>query len=292
MNIVDHDDIFSVVSSVPGPSVVILGGTHGNERTGIEVVRQLREDILTKRRVVVSGTLTLILANQPAIAQNVRAIDGRDMNRRYSAQALATDDGSYEFQRTTTIAQYVQRADVVLDIHAMNVPSVPFVASKNDQAHRDVFRWFQPKNILTDPRYVFGGGVPVATDEYADSLGKVGVCLEAGWVGDATLLPSITESVTRYLTDVGIFSGETQVAPEFDGVVYEILEPIVRDDRPFVFAEGRGASSFDPIHSQELIGHCGADAVVSPCDGIIVFPVLPEHQAVGKPVCYIAKRIQ
>lgn len=291
MNIFDHDDIFSVEGSDIGPSVLIIGGTHGNERTGIEVVQQLREDFRSGKRSVPNGKLTLILANQMAIAQNVRAIDGRDMNRRYSVAALATDDGSYEYQRTRTVASYVQNADVVIDIHAMNVPSIPFVASKNDDAHRSVFRWFSPKNVIADPRYIFGGGVPVATDEYADSLGKVGLCFEAGWVGDATIFPAIMESTIRYLTDIGVLVGEKTAPPSFDGVVYEILDAVTRDDRPFVFTDDHGTSSFDPICRGDLIGYCGQDAVFAPCDGIIVFPVLPEHQTSGKPVCYVAKKI-
>lgn len=291
MNTVDRDDIFSVEGSAPGLSVLIVGGTHGNERTGIDVVQQLREDLRSGARSVPAGKLTLILANQRAIAQNVRAVDGRDMNRRYSPEALATDDGSYEFQRTRVIASYVQNADVVIDIHAMNVPSIPFVASKNDEAHRKVFRWFSPKNVIADPRYIFGGGVPVATDEYADSLGKVGLCFEAGWVGDATILPAIMESTVQYLIDVGIFSGEKVSPPEFDGAIYEILEAVLRDDRPFVFAEGRGTSSFDPIRRGDLIGYCGQDTVFAPCDGVVVFPVLLEHQTPGKPVCYLAKTV-
>ncbi|MEK7632712.1 MAG: succinylglutamate desuccinylase/aspartoacylase family protein [Patescibacteria group bacterium] len=292
MNIVDHDDIFSAEGSAPGLSVLIVGGTHGNERTGIEIVKQLREDLRSGKRSVSAGTLTLILANQMAIAENVRAVGGRDMNRLYSAEARAHDNGSYEFRRTITIAEYIRHADVVIDIHAMNIPSIPFVASKNDQAHQNVFRWFEPKNVLIDPQYIFGGGVPVATDEYADSLGKVGLCFEAGWVGDAAIFPAIMESTIRYITDVGIFSGEKVSPPEFDGAMYEILEAVLRDDRSFVFADNRGTSSFDPIRRGDLIGHCGQDAVFAPCDGIIVFPVLPEHQTVGKPVCYLAKRVK
>lgn len=291
MNISYHDDILSLSGSLPGPSIVIIGGTHGNERTGIAIVKQLQEDILSGTRTVFAGTLTLILANQMAIAQNVRAVDGRDLNRRFSPEALANDDGSYEFRRATTIAEHIRGADVVIDIHAMNIPSIPFAASKNDQAHQEIFRWFRPKNVLIDPQYIFGGGVPVATEEYADSVGKIGLCFEAGWVGDVSILPSITESVIQYLTSIEIFSGEKAIPPVFDGAMFEIFEAVNRDERPFSFAAQRGASSFDSIRIGDIIGYRDQEAVLASCDGIIVFPVLPEHQSVGKPVCYLAKSI-
>ncbi len=281
--------IISFSGSIPGPSIVVIGGTHGNERTGIAVVRALRDDIVAGRRSVVSGTLTLMLGNPEAIAQNIRAIDGRDLNRYFSPSMLANGDGSTEFQRARMIASIVQSSDVVIDIHATNKPSVPFAIARNDAAHRNIFRWFNPPCVLTDPTYIFGGGVPVTIDEYADSIEKVGLCFETGWVNDESIIPAVTESVVRYLTDVRIFSGEKIAPPSIEGKIYEIVAAILRDDRSFAFAEGRGMSSFEPIASGDILGYHDDEPVVTEHDGVIMFPKLPEHQAVGKPVCYLAK---
>ena len=286
-----ENGIISFSGPISGPSIVIIGGTHGNERTGIAVVRTLRDDIAAGRRSVVSGVLTLILGNPEAIAQNVRAIDGRDLNRYFSPSMLANDDGSAEFQRAQIIASVVQASDIVIDIHAPNKPSVPFAIAKNDDAHRNIFRWFNPPCVLTDPLYIFGGGVPVTIDEYADSIGKVGFCFEAGWVKDESIIPSVIDSVTRYLIDVGIFAGEKITPPDIQGAIYEIAAVILRNIRAFSFAEGRGMSSFEPISSGDVLGYHDNDPVIAEHSGVIMFPKLLEHQAVGKPVCYLAKRV-
>lgn len=291
MNEFGDDNMISFSGSISGPSILIIGGTHGNERTGIAIVRQLRDDIVSGRRPVVSGALTLMLGNPAAIAQGVRAVDGRDLNRYFSSEMLANDDGSAEFQRAAMIVNAVRLSDVIIDIHATNKPSVPFAIAKNDDAHRNVFRWFRPSCVLTDPQYIFGGGSPVTIDEYADSIGKVGLCFETGWVNDESIIPAVTESVTQYLIDVGIFSGEKIVPPAIDSAIYEIVAAIARDNRSFAFAEGRGMSSFEPIASGDVLGYHDDRPVVAEHDGVIMFPKLPEHQVVGKPVCYLAKRV-
>lgn len=284
--------MISFSGPIIGPSVLIIGGTHGNERTGIAVIEQLRKYVVSDRRSIASGTLTLALGNPRAVTQNIRAIDGRDLNRYFSTEMLTADDGSEEFKRASILANTIQAADVIIDIHATNKPSVPFVTSKNDEAHRNVLRWFHPTYVLTDPEYIFGGGSPVTIDEYADSIGKIGLCFETGWVNDESIIPTVTESAIQYLTDIGILFGEKVPPPKSEAAIYEIITAILRDDRVFSFAEGRGMSSFEPISSGDIIGYHGEGSIAAEHDGVIIFPKLPEHQIIGKPVCYLAKQVK
>ena len=182
------------------------------------------------------------------------------------------------------------KSDVTIDIHATNKPSVPFAVSENDEKHRNVFRWFEPKNVLTDPTYIFGGGV-VAIDEYANSKGKVGVCFETGWVEDTTIIPQVKQSIIHYLTDVGIFSGVKISPPAITTNIYQITDAIIQDERPFFFVKNHGLSSFEPIEINDVIGHRGNEPVTASETGVLVFPKLPEYQQSGKPVCYLAKKI-
>lgn len=290
--ILNDENILRTRGLLPAPSVLIIGGMHGNERTGITVVQKLQDDIFSGKRSVIGGMLTLVLGNPPAIEQNLRAIDGRDLNRYFSKEALSNNEGTSEHQRATVIAELIREADIVIDLHATNKPSVPFVASKNDDAHRNVFRWFRPECILVDPLYIFGGGAPVTIDEYADNQGKIGLCFETGWVGDESIALQIFDSIIEYLTDVGIFEGEKVIAPKMNAAVYEITSSVLKDARSFMFANGRGMSSFENINSNDTLGHRGNEAVYAENDGVIIFPKLPEHQANGKPVCYLAKKIE
>ncbi|NBX50332.1 hypothetical protein EBT25_10395 [bacterium] len=285
-------DIVRFTGSVPGPSILIIGGIHGNERTGIAVVRRLQEELLSGKRFVVSGTLTIALGNPLAIAKDVRCIESRDLNRYFSAHALSHDDGSYEFIRANILAKCILEADVTLDIHATNKPSVPFVASKHDEAHQAVYRWFQPEHVLVDPAYIFGGGEPVTTEEYADVQGKVGLCLETGLAQDESVTPKTFSSVVAYLTHAGVFGGEKASPPEDRSGVYQLTHAILREERPFSFANGRGMRSFEPLLSGQVLGYHGDEPVYVREEGVLIFPKLPEHQQIGKPVCYLAKKIE
>ncbi len=56
-------------SDVPGPTVVILGGVHGNETCGVKALPALSQVSLQR------GKLILLYGNPLAIEQNVRFVE-------------------------------------------------------------------------------------------------------------------------------------------------------------------------------------------------------------------------
>ncbi len=291
MKSAQEQDIFRFVGLLPGPSILILGGVHGNERTGIAVVQGLIDDLQSGELTIESGVLTLGLGNQPAIKEGVRAIDGRDLNRYFSTEKLTIDDGSYEFKRANIIAKYILECDILIDLHATNKPSVPFVIALDNDAHKEIYRWFSPENVLIDPNYIFGDGWPVATDEYANQHGKIGICFETGWVEDDSTAPLVIESAKNYLKSLGMINGKIIDSPIKEAKMYEIIQSISCSVGEFVFAENRGMRSFELIKAGDEIGKSGSSVICSQFDGVILFPKLAEHQQINKPVCYIAKLV-
>jgi succinylglutamate desuccinylase/GNAT superfamily N-acetyltransferase len=65
--------------------VAVVGGTHGNERLGIELVKHWQRDPTQLHRSTL--LVTPILANPPAIVKNVRFID-TDLNRQFPVDKL------------------------------------------------------------------------------------------------------------------------------------------------------------------------------------------------------------
>ena len=68
-------------------TVAIVGGTHGNELTGIQTVRHLPHTDFPDAYPEL--TMAFILANAEAIANNVRFIDV-DLNRQFHLDNLRT----------------------------------------------------------------------------------------------------------------------------------------------------------------------------------------------------------
>ena len=101
--------------------VVVVGGTHGNELTGIYLVKKFEQfpDLLRRSSF---ESLTL-LANPKAVALNQRYVD-RDLNRCFASEDLSNPDlTGYEDKRAKEIAAQLKLKDqldasVIIDIHS------------------------------------------------------------------------------------------------------------------------------------------------------------------------------
>jgi succinylglutamate desuccinylase len=102
--------------------VLLVGGTHGNELTGVYLIKKLEQYPDLMRRDSFE-TLTL-LGNPRAIAVGVRYID-QDLNRSFNLQKVTQTDSNqaYESQRAREIrAQFGQAGhtpiDLIIDQHS------------------------------------------------------------------------------------------------------------------------------------------------------------------------------
>ena len=104
----------------PINTVAIVGGTHGNELTGVLLVKkwQLQPGIVRRK----SFATELLVANPKAIAARTRYCD-RDLNRCFTHALLNdTTTSDYELERARTINQLLgpkgqARVDFVIDLH-------------------------------------------------------------------------------------------------------------------------------------------------------------------------------
>jgi succinylglutamate desuccinylase len=96
--------------------VAIVGGTHGNELTGVYLVNKfdLFPDLLARD----SFECVTLLANPQAIAANRRYID-RDLNRSFANEDLSNSEltGSEE-NRAKEIAAQLTDIDLIIDLHS------------------------------------------------------------------------------------------------------------------------------------------------------------------------------
>lgn len=268
-----------------GPSLLVIGGMHGNEATGIEVVARLRDVPLPIER----GTLTVALGNIEAIKRGERFIDGKDLNRYFTDEHVEeSSEGSTEEKRAQLLAALIRESEVVLDIHSTNRPSVPFISSKIDGVHERFYRWFGYENVLEDPNYVLAGE-RATVDEYADAMGNIGVCIETGQAGDTRGVSAVLTSIMGVLEELGIVSASRK-PPTMSVNRYTLTTSIVLGEKGFRFNDTLQVHSFEAFSEGTVIGYEGEDEVVMPYDGVIVFPKLPEHMQLGKPVVYLAQR--
>ncbi len=295
MNIIEIiDSVWRISSNAKGPTVAIVGGTHGNERTGIELVKRLLADCLSGRFILTRGELLLALGNPRAIEKHQRGSEaGADLNRCFTANSLGSKGARYEEQRARELAEIFARVHLGIDIHATNTPSEPFLVSQRfpDSQIEQLCRCFKAGIVLTDPDWVFAGE-PTTLDELFAKQGGVGLCYETGHASDTSRIDEVEQEIRQMLVMAGLLKNEAQIhVAQTRQSIYQLSQAITLTGDGFIYAEGVGARNFQVVKSGELIGHHGTRALVAQHAGFIVFPKLPSLWQTGKPVGYLARRI-
>ncbi|MBI4836751.1 MAG: succinylglutamate desuccinylase/aspartoacylase family protein [Candidatus Abawacabacteria bacterium] len=190
-----------IQSSQIGPKVVILGGVHGNETCGVKVLDQLQNLTINK------GQLTLMYGNPMAIKQNVRFVE-QNLNRMFvpDQDLSITMRQSYEYQRSREILPYLQAADYLLDIHASFTPgSLPFIICESNGA---LIAQHFPHLMRC---YGFAVIEPGGTDGFMNNNGKVGLCVECGYLADVATNEIGYETARSFLAALGLIDRKLTV---------------------------------------------------------------------------------
>lgn len=96
--------------------VAIVGGTHGNELTGIYLVQKF--DRFPELLHRLSFECVTLLANPQAVVANRRYID-RDLNRSFGNEDLINLElAGYEANRAKEIAAQLADVDLIIDLHS------------------------------------------------------------------------------------------------------------------------------------------------------------------------------
>ena len=105
-------------------TIVVAGGTHGNERTGVSLVEKWKAHPECYNTLCKSANVELVLANPEAVRLNRRYRDF-DLNRAFSQTCLdvTVEPSQYEFRRARELNRLYgpkganTRTDLLLDVH-------------------------------------------------------------------------------------------------------------------------------------------------------------------------------
>jgi N2-acetyl-L-2,4-diaminobutanoate deacetylase len=212
----------SIKSGSKGLTVLLIGGTHGDEYEGqmaaLEFARALEGLTVFGRLIIVP------FHNLAACRAGSRTSpgDGRDLNRCYGAN-LPADHGP-----STAIADFVSKAliseaDVIIDLHSGGASS-EFIMSSNLQAkpHSTFCEEMLPalKAFNAPDAIIFdetdGAGMPHkgTVEGFANSLGKKSISSELGGAARLTIesLAIARHGVTNLLHHFGVVRSSAAVA--------------------------------------------------------------------------------
>ena len=179
--------IASIRGSLPGPTLIILGGIHGNEPAGVlaadRVLLRMQE-----RRADLRGEVVLLRGNTRALEQRVRYIDA-DLNRQWTVYNIRTAESDKrglpevselleQGELLTVVRDAVSRArgDIYfVDLHTTSAHGEPF-ATVGDTLRNRRFALTFPLTIVLGLEEQIDGTLL----EYINNLGAITIGVEAG----------------------------------------------------------------------------------------------------------------
>ncbi|XP_026214484.1 N-acyl-aromatic-L-amino acid amidohydrolase (carboxylate-forming) B-like [Anabas testudineus] len=173
------------VSVPPLSRVAVCGGTHGNEMSGVYIVREMQRQKLEKAESV---SITTVLSNPRAVEACRRYIE-TDLNRCFTDALLSTpitDSTSYELRRAQELNAQLgpkgseEAVDLLLDLHNTTANmGLSFIFYSLDWITLHIYKYIQTK-LTSMPVRVIQLDIPISEAYSLESVGKHGFAIEVG----------------------------------------------------------------------------------------------------------------
>src|SRR5262245_7951926 len=119
-----------IAGNEKGPRVVMFGGVHGDEVSGVHAIEKLFFDFFGGKRVLTRGSLTLVRVNEHALAAERRYIM-HNLNRLFREDyGPEIDKASYEYGRAQELKTVLRDCDYFLDFHSAPIAQEPFLVAE------------------------------------------------------------------------------------------------------------------------------------------------------------------
>ncbi len=154
------------------------------------------------------------------------------------------------------------KIDVLLDIHASFTPeSRRFViCEENAKKISD----FPPFDLIVSG---FDVVEPGGTDYYLNKIGKIGICVECGYLDDPESINVAEKSIISFLKAAGHIDSTGLEKREQRKIMMGSLY-LTRSDN---FILSKPFADFEELKENQIIGRDGGEEIKAPRDGIILF---------------------
>jgi len=274
-------------SGEPGPQVMVMALTHGNEICGaIALDRFLRMGARPAR-----GRLVLAFANieafkrfDPANPYSSRFVD-EDFNRVWTREVLDGSRDSVELRRARALRPFVESSDYLLDIHSMLEPSPPvMICGPLDKGIRFAFDVGVPQNIVSDTGHAngtrmrdFGGfGDPASP--------KNALLVECGQHWERSSERVAWQALWRFLRTLEVADAadaQREIEPAASAQrLIRVTDAVIANSPAFRFARSFTGLEIVPNRG-DVIAWDGDQAVRAPYDNCVLVMPVPNNIKTG-----------
>lgn len=296
----EQREIGRIVGRAAGPTLVVIGGMHGNEPGGALAAKRVLER-LSRDDVHVSGEVIALAGNLAGLRIG-RRYQMKDLNRQWSdervgalrAQPEGDDDAEDREQRAllaaieTAIAR--ARGPVYLaDLHTTSAPGIPFVITGDTLAQRKLAVAFPLPVVLGLEEQLEG-----ALSEYWTRRGCVTFAVEGGQHHDPASVDSLEAVLLVAVDATGLLSLQSpalrdevsraqRLLAQRRGDLPHVMEVLSRhaitdSDR---FSMEPGFRNLDRARSGQVLAHDARGEIVAPRDGLVILPLYQAHGSDG-----------
>lgn len=260
----------------PGPHVLLLALSHGNEIAGaVALDRLLAEELVPTRGKLTFGFVNIAAferfdPRQPTLS---RFID-EDINRVWD---LATLDGprrSIELERAREIRPMLDSADAVLDLHSMLWPSDPLMLCGETEKGRALAAGIgAPELVVADRGHASGRRILDYTRFATPSTPYVANLVEAGQHWQPGTVDTMLEATAGLLRHFGMASASMKWRQRTQRFA-EVTRAITATTSSFAFVQSWRGGDVVPRRNT-LIAVDGAVEIRTPYDScLLVMPSL------------------
>ncbi|MFH1145855.1 MAG: succinylglutamate desuccinylase/aspartoacylase family protein [bacterium] len=251
------EEITQLIGKGKGPISIILAGVHGDEKCGVEAVGKILPNLKIER-----GKVLFCYGNPRAIEANQRFTE-INLNRMFKSDDLLSknEKESYEYKRAQFLKNYFNQADALLDIHASFTPnSKPFIIC---EANAKGIIEYLPVDLIVSG---FDKVEPGGTDYYMNSIGKIGICVECGYLGNHESAKIAEESIFAFLKARGHITNDANPRKQSYVRVYDLY--MTKTDN---FTLSKPFDDFEEISKDQIIGTDGEKEIRVEKESVILF---------------------
>lgn len=288
-----------------GILMILIGGIHGNELSGIKAIHNVFQ-FLEEDNIKVNGKLIGIAGNLQAIEAKKRFID-YDLNRCWTAEKinevfnkkeaeLKNEDIELKelFELIDSLLEEDYDQTYIIDLHATSSDNGNFLIHSGIPGNDSSLKALKLPIVVNLDNYIEGTLL-----KYYHMPGVTSFAFEGGQIGSQKTIEIHTYGIWEFMYDSGLIPEQHDISkilhyqelvssihnhhPDMLRVLYR--HPVERKD---YFRMKPGFGSFQPIEKGELLAEDKKGKITAPVDGQIFMPL---YQNTGEDGFFIVEEV-
>lgn len=269
----------------PGPTLLLVGGLHGNEPAGVEACRRL---LARLDEGSIAGEVVALAGNPAALAARRRYL-ARDLNRQWTPESLGAARAAAEADAETAIVAAL--ADAIesalerargpvfaLDLHTTSAEGIPFAIAGGGEADR-AFAREVPLPVIVGLQESLGGTLT----GYLAARGCVALAVEGGQSDSPAAVAHLEAVIAVGLAAAGVaeLAGIEEARARLGrarGDLPRTIEVIVRHPVGAGFRMEPGFANIERVAAGTLLARDAGGEIRAPFEGLVLLPL---YQAQG-----------